>query len=110
MAGNPIATAGPEIMEALKKGNKVEAIKLLREASGLGLAEAKQWIDRYEAAKLKVETAGRTVAQHHAAPQHVYKPRPGLSPGQVAPDSGGPLAAIVAVVIAAALGAYFLVR
>jgi hypothetical protein len=110
MAGNPIATAGPEIVEALKKGNKIEAIKLLRKASGLGLAEAKEYIERYEKAKLKVETAERTVAPHHAAPLHVYKPRPGLSPGQVAPEAGGPLAGIVVAVIAAALGALFLLR
>ena len=91
MADNPIATVGPAIVEALKKGNKIEAIKLLRQASGLGLAEAKQYIDRYETAKLKdqvkEQTAARTVAPHNAAAAHVYKPRPGLSPGQVAPSS-----------------------
>jgi hypothetical protein len=111
MAENPIATVGPAIVEALKKGNKIEAIKLMRQASGLGLAEAKQLIDRYEAAKLKTETAARTVAPHSAAAPHVYKPRPGLSPGQVAPSGGGPIAAVLVAVITAAAGAaYFLMR
>jgi len=110
MAVDPITSAGPAIAEALKKGNKIEAIKLLREASGLGLAEAKQLIDRHDAAKLKVETAARTVASHSASHSPVYKPRPGLSPGQVAPSTGGPLAAVVVAVIVAALGAFLLLR
>jgi hypothetical protein len=111
MAEEPVGTLGPAIMEALKKGNKIEAIKLLRQASGLGLAEAKQLLDRYEAAKLKTETAARTVAAPHAAgPSHVYHPRPGLSPGQVAPSSGASAAAVVVALIAAAAGAYFLLH
>ena len=38
----------PEIQEALRHGNKIEAIKLYRELTGEGLAEAKQAIDRAE--------------------------------------------------------------
>jgi ribosomal protein L7/L12 len=34
---------------ALSAGNKVEAIKILREATGLGLKEAKDAVERYEA-------------------------------------------------------------
>ncbi|MFA6543671.1 MAG: ribosomal protein L7/L12 [Limisphaerales bacterium] len=34
------------IAAALKSGNKIEAIKLCREATGLGLAEAKVWVER----------------------------------------------------------------
>ncbi len=34
---------------ALKSGNKIEAIKLCREASGMGLAEAKDWVEKLEA-------------------------------------------------------------
>ena len=36
----------PEIQAALRSGNKIEAIKLYREMTGVGLAEAKQAIDR----------------------------------------------------------------
>ena len=38
----------PQIQEALRRGNKIEAIKLYRELTGVGLAEAKQVIDRAE--------------------------------------------------------------
>jgi ribosomal protein L7/L12 len=35
----------PRIVEAVGKGNKIEAIKLYRELTGVGLAEAKSAID-----------------------------------------------------------------
>ncbi|HXD08560.1 MAG TPA: ribosomal protein L7/L12, partial [Anaerolineales bacterium] len=38
----------PQIQDALRKGNKIEAIKIYRELTGVGLAEAKQVIDRAE--------------------------------------------------------------
>lgn len=38
----------PQIQEALRRGNKIEAIKIYRELTGVGLAEAKQVIDRIE--------------------------------------------------------------
>jgi len=38
-----------EALDALLAGNKIEAIKRLREASGLGLKEAKDLIEAYEA-------------------------------------------------------------
>lgn len=37
------------IVAALKRGNKIEAVKLCREATGLGLAEAKDWVEKLEA-------------------------------------------------------------
>ncbi len=38
----------PKIQDALRSGNKIEAIKIYREMTGVGLAEAKQVIDRAE--------------------------------------------------------------
>jgi ribosomal protein L7/L12 len=38
----------PQIQEALRRRNKIEAIKIYRELTGVGLAEAKQAIDRAE--------------------------------------------------------------
>ena len=38
----------PQIQEALRRGNKIEAIKIYRELTGVGLAEAKQAIDNLE--------------------------------------------------------------
>lgn len=36
----------PQIQEALRRGNKIEAVKLYRELTGVGLAEAKDAIDK----------------------------------------------------------------
>jgi hypothetical protein len=36
----------PEVIRAIERGRKVEAIKLLRESTGLGLANAKVLVDK----------------------------------------------------------------
>ena len=36
----------PPVQDALRRGNKIEAIKIYREMTGVSLAEAKQAIDR----------------------------------------------------------------
>jgi hypothetical protein len=36
----------PEVIEAVREGRKLEAIKILREDTGLGLANAKVLVDR----------------------------------------------------------------
>ena len=38
----------PQALAALEAGNKIDAIKQLRLTTGLGLKEAKEWIDSYE--------------------------------------------------------------
>src|SRR5215213_3715958 len=38
----------PQVQDALRRGNKIEAIKIYRELTGVGLAESKQAIDRAE--------------------------------------------------------------
>ena len=43
-ASDPILS--PQIQAALRSGNKIEAIKLYREMTGVGLAEAKNAIDK----------------------------------------------------------------
>jgi Ribosomal protein L7/L12 C-terminal domain len=40
-----------EIRQLLDAGQKIEAIKLLREATGLGLTEAKQFVDSLDTLK-----------------------------------------------------------
>jgi len=37
-----------EVIQAIEQGRKIEAIKLLRKHTGLGLKESKEWIDSYE--------------------------------------------------------------
>lgn len=49
----------PAVVDALQRGNKIEAIKLLREHSGLGLKEAK---DAVEASQVEVNTGARRLA------------------------------------------------
>lgn len=36
----------PDVVRAIEQGKKIEAIKLLRESSGLGLANAKVLVDK----------------------------------------------------------------
>ena len=43
---DPISS--PQIQAALREGNKIAAIKIYREMTGVGLTEAKQAIDRAE--------------------------------------------------------------
>ena len=45
---NSDPAGSPQIQEALRRGNKLEAIKIYRELTGVGLAEAKEAIDRAE--------------------------------------------------------------
>lgn len=40
----------PDVVDAINAGQKIEAIKLLREATGIGLKEAKHSVDLYAAA------------------------------------------------------------
>ena len=43
------AILGPEIKAALAQGEKIEAIRLVREKTGLGLKEAKDLVERHQA-------------------------------------------------------------
>jgi len=65
---NPMAPLPPEVIEALKNGQKLHAIGLMRQLTGAGLKEAKDAVDNYQL------TSGATVG--------------GLSPGQVGSAGG----------------------
>jgi hypothetical protein len=78
-----------DVESALRRGNKLEAIKLLREQTGMGLKEAK---DAVEAVYRPAEAAYARNAS-----------------GEV-PASRSPFWIIVAIVIAVLLGYYFLSR
>ena len=45
--GRMASGLGPDVIEALQAGNMIEAIKRHREATGLGLAEAKAAVEGY---------------------------------------------------------------
>jgi ribosomal protein L7/L12 len=92
-SGNPTpivsaAPAGPlppDVLEALRRGNKIEAIKLLRERTGLGLKEAKDAVEMHPQEKV-------VTAQD--------------SPGQIS-SSGSAIWWLVALALALIAGYYF---
>ena len=80
------------MVDALRRGNTIEAIKFVRETTGAGLLEAKQLVD--EIRELMPKEAG--------------KPGQGLSPGQVSDGMGpGKWAALIALVAVAAIAVVF---
>ena len=125
----------PEVLSALKAGNTIEAIKHLRQSTGLGLKEAKAIIDgqppapsaaasigalplavmqalqrgqKIEAIRLLREDSGMGLAQAKAAveAQQVVPPHRGeLGPGEV-PRSSGRVWLIVVVLAVLALAWY----
>jgi hypothetical protein len=110
----------PDVIEALQKGNKIEAIKLLRQMTKMGLAEAKSMIDmqagRAPAARPPTHTQANQPhtpsASPHPTPQaHPQSPTvsaPGLSPGEVPRTPGGGMSFLVLAVIAVIAAWYFL--
>lgn len=80
-----------EVRAALARGNKIEAIRLLREATGLGLKDAKDRID-----------AAAEGAQRNASGQP-GRAGQGLSPGEQ-PRQGAATWVVLLVVVALVLG------
>jgi Ribosomal protein L7/L12 C-terminal domain len=98
----PSPTSGSlpsQALDALRHGNKIEAIKIVRQATGLGLAEAKALVDAYEAGRPPVGMALRPTSAHAGS---------GLSPGQVGHSSAGKWWVVLLIVGAAV--AFFLLR
>jgi len=106
----------PEVLEALKKGNKLEAIKLLRAAAKVGVAEAKTVVEALQNAQGGKSTAAAPqppkrpnvgiAHKHHAINPNLIR-RPGLSPGEV-PRSGDGMGWVVVLVGGLLLAWYFL--
>ena len=48
MEGGPTQAVNAKVRELLQRGNKIEAIKVYREAYNVGLAEAKHVVDSIE--------------------------------------------------------------
>ncbi|NRF69872.1 ribosomal protein L7/L12 [Aquincola sp. S2] len=95
----PAPTSGafpPAAIDALRRGNKIEAIRIVREHRGLGLKEAKDLVEAHE--QMLVPTVDS------------LSPRNGLSPGEV-PRTGGRVAWVLALAtIVAALIYHFVLR
>jgi len=108
-------TLPPEVLAALKAGNRIEAIKILRQRMGVGLAEARSRMEALEArspasgdkgadAAAPVRTPARTAAPRLKPAGYVR--REGLSPGEVPRTSGGTQAVIIVIAIVIAIWVY----
>jgi hypothetical protein len=84
----PAGTLSPNVIDAIRRGNKIDAIRLLRDQTGMGLKEAKDAVEGYELA--------------HPAPAST-------SPGEMQ-QSGGSGLRWIALLAVAAIVAYFLFR
>ncbi len=96
----------PEILNALRQGRQLEALKLLRTTTGLGLVETKALIDAFLRSQAPTQAKAHDKIKISMAP-----PRPrdkNLSPGEVPRSQGGPWA--VMLMIAAALIGYLWLR
>jgi hypothetical protein len=90
-----------EAIAALRRGNKIEAIKLLREKSGMELAEAKAVVDAFD--KVRVGVGNVKMALRPKAGGDDHTPlHPGLSPGEM-PRGGAPWAVAIAIAVLAVL-------
>jgi len=101
-------TLTPEAVAALRNGNKIEAIRLMREKSGIGLAEAKAVVEAFE--RVSAIPANAKVVMKQAihvkrgAPVDLESPPPGLSPGEMPRGAGSWRTALaIAVAIAVAI-------
>jgi len=83
----PAGALSANVIEALRRGHKIEAVRLVREQTGMGLKEAKDAVDAYERSHPKV---------------------PSESPGEV--TGGGSGMWWIALLLLAAAGAYYLFR
>jgi hypothetical protein len=84
----PSAPLPPEVIEAFRRGSPIEAIKLLRKSTGLGLKEAKEVLDALKAAQRPVAVPHHNM-RHLPHVPHVPHSRSGLSPGEVPRTGAG---------------------
>ena len=89
------------VVAAWQRGHKVEAVRLLREQTGLGLKEAKETL---EAAHIPANANANATGFAEPAPMASAT----TSPGAV-PNTGGRTMWVVGAVVLAALAYYFLV-
>jgi ribosomal protein L7/L12 len=110
----------PEVVNALKRGDKIEAIKMLRAARGIGLAEAKGAIEAHGTEPSEVQMAtdhptdesvdhiprSPSAAAHPRLKPAGYVRREGLSPGEVPRTNNALQVVMVFLAIMLAIGVY----
>lgn len=84
----------PDVVRALERGHLIEAIKLLREARGLGLKEAKYVVDTHMGRGPAPHAAKTHAAKTRAAAPHAMEPHAGAA--SASSDRQGVLAALQA--------------
>jgi ribosomal protein L7/L12 len=112
-AGRSAAQHAPlpdDVRHALDRGNKIEAVRLLREKTGLGLKESKDAIERLAATRVSgsPQSAATGGMRPPASASNAPTRPTGLAPGEV-PRSGGVLWRVV-VGLALSLLAYWFLR
>ena len=99
----------PEVIDALKRGNKIEAIKRLREAMALGLAEAKNVVEAHDMVsgnsapkeKAKPKAGMQSAAAKHTS-SYIRHRDDDLSPGEVPRSMASPVGIVIAIAAVAA--------
>jgi hypothetical protein len=90
-----------EAIAALRRGNKIEAIKLLREKSGMGLAEAKALIDTFDKVRAGADAVKMVLRPKAGGDDNTHQ-HAGLSPGEM-PRGGASWAVGIAIAVLAVL-------
>ena len=95
------------VQHALARGDKVGAVKLLRERTGLGLNEARKRIEAFDGTTSFPDSVPRAEAPRvEPVSESLVQPRAGgMAPGEVANSNAG---LWIVVLAAATLAAYFL--
>ena len=88
----------PDVLNAMRNGNQLEAIKLLRKTKSIGLVEAKAILDAFLRASAAADAGAGATTRPHAASMHARhtytSPRRAgevvnhVSPGEVARGGG----------------------
>lgn len=114
----PTESLPPNVLNALRSGNAIEAIKLLRTSSGIGLREAKDIVDQLakanQASGAKAMSQGpKGAVEHprHAGMAHsvaIPAKRSKLSPGEVPRSSGSAVGWIIVMALGAIAFSYLL--
>jgi hypothetical protein len=89
----------PEVVAAIESGRRIDAVKLLRESRGLGLAEAKEAVDAY--------ARSRGVAEAAPAPDGSLKP---VSSGSLSPAAPRKWGGLLWVLILLFVAGYLVYR
>lgn len=100
-----------QVLDALRKGRAIEAIKLLRSLQHLGLKDAKHAIDQARSELHELQSAAPRHEMPPAAAPLFTTPEQLLAqraPGEV-PRSGGGIV-VVLLLLVLALGAYFIIE